>query len=158
DHAMTVTLPRGAGTATGAFASEGLARLRIGLMQSGLDPKFFKWPPDHDPDRAPYRGLKSLEAEDAGIFFGREEPTLVALEMLRGLREAPRPRLLVIVGASGAGKSSFMRAGLLPRLARDDLNFLPLPVIRPGRAVLTGDAGLIASLERALKAIGQVHT
>src|SRR5262249_639433 len=85
-----------------------------------------------------------------------EEPTLVALEMLRGLREAPRPRLLVIVGASGAGKSSFMRAGLLPRLARDDLNFLPLPVIRPGRAVLTGDAGLIASLERALKAIGQV--
>jgi hypothetical protein len=41
--------------------------------------------------------------------------------MLRGLREAPPPRLLVILGASGAGKSFFMRAGLLPRLERDDL-------------------------------------
>jgi formylglycine-generating enzyme required for sulfatase activity len=157
DHAMTVTLPRGAGTATGAFASQGLGRLRIGLMQSGLSPRYFKWPPDHDTERAPYRGLKPLEAGDAGIFFGREEPTLVALDILRALREAPAPRLLVIVGASGAGKSSFMRAGLLPRLARDDLHFLPLPVIRPERAALTGNAGLIASLERALKASGQVY-
>src|SRR5262249_5224451 len=37
------------------------------------------------------------------------------------------------------------------RLARDSQRFLPLPVIRPERAVLTGDAGLISSLERALK-------
>jgi hypothetical protein len=74
--------------------------------------------------------------------------------MLRGLRDAPPPRLLVILGASGAGKSSFMRAGLLPRLERDDLHFLPLPVIRPERAVLTGDTGLIACLEQALKVAG----
>jgi hypothetical protein len=56
---------------------------------------------------------------DAGIFFGREGPTVVGLDLLRGLRELPPPRLLVILGASGAGKSSFMRAGLLPRIARD---------------------------------------
>jgi hypothetical protein len=72
--------------------------------------------------------------------------TLIALDMLRGLRDAPPLRLLVILRASGAGKSSFMRAGLLPRLERDDLHFLPLPVIRPERAVLTGDTGLIACL------------
>jgi formylglycine-generating enzyme required for sulfatase activity len=154
DHSMTVTLPLSAGTATGAFASEGLTRLRSGLMQTGLDPKFFKWPPDRDPDRAPYRGLKPLEADDAGIFFGREGPAVAALDMLRGLREAAPPRLLVILGASGAGKSSFMRAGLLPRLERDDQHFLPLPVIRPERAVLTGDSGLIASLHQAQKATG----
>jgi formylglycine-generating enzyme required for sulfatase activity len=154
DHVVTVTLPRGAGTATGAFASEGLTRLRIGLLQTGLDPKFFKWPPDHDPNRAPYRGLKPLEADDAGIFFGREGPTVVALDMLRGLREVPPPRLLVILGASGAGKSSFVRAALLPRLGREDQHFLPLPVIRPERAVLTGDSGLIAGLEQAQKAAG----
>jgi hypothetical protein len=71
-----------------------------------------------------------------------------------GLRELPPPRLLVILGASGAGKSSFMRAGLLPRLARDDLHFLPLPVIRPERAAISGDTGLIASLEQALSAAG----
>jgi hypothetical protein len=146
--------PNGAGTATGAFASEGLARLRIGLMQTGLDPRFFKWPPERDPDRAPYRGLKPLEADDAGIFFGREGPTVVALDMLRGLRDALPPRLMVILGASGAGKSSFMRAGLLPRLERDDQHLLPLPVIRPERAVLTGDSGLIASLEQAQKRVG----
>jgi formylglycine-generating enzyme required for sulfatase activity len=154
DHTVTVTLPGGAGTATGAFASEGLNRLRIGLMQTALDPSFFKWPPDRNPDRAPYRGLKPLEADDAGIFFGREGPTVVALDMLRGLRDAPSPRLMVILGASGAGKSSFMRAGLLPRLERDDEHFLPLPVIRPERTVLTGDGGLIASLEQAQKAVG----
>jgi formylglycine-generating enzyme required for sulfatase activity len=158
DHSVTVTLPRGAGTATGAFASEGLTRLRIGLMQSGLDPKYFKWPPDHEPDRAPYRGLKPLEADDAGIFFGREGPTIVGLDILRGLRDAPPPRLLVILGASGAGKSSFMRAGLLPRLEREDQHFLPLPVIRPERAVVTGDSGLITCLEEALKAVGMTRS
>jgi hypothetical protein len=49
---------------------------------------------------------------------------------VRGLRDTTQPRLLLI-GASGAGKSFFLRAGLLPRLKRDDLNFLPLPVSAP---------------------------
>jgi formylglycine-generating enzyme required for sulfatase activity len=155
DHELTVMLPQDAGSATVKFASEGLARLRIGLMQSGLDPKYFKWPADHDPDRSPYRGLKPLEAEDAGIFFGREGPIIIGLDILRSLREGPAPRILVILGASGAGKSSFMRAGLLPRLAREDQHFLPLPVIRPERAALTGDSGLIASIENAMKAVSQ---
>ena len=85
-------------------------------MQAGLDARYFAWPPEVDPDRAPYRGLQPLEAEDAGIFFGRDGPTVVGLDLLRGLRDAAPPRLLVILGASGAGKSSFLRAGLLPRL------------------------------------------
>ena len=63
----------------------------------------------------------------------------------------------MILGASGAGKSSFLRAGLLPRLARESQHFLPLPVIRPERAVLTGETGLIASLEKALKEGGFAH-
>jgi hypothetical protein len=154
----TVTLPPGDKTATVKLSKDGLNRLRIGLMQSGIDPKYFAWPPGHDPDRAPYRGLHPLEAEDAGIFFGRDGPTVIGLDMLRGLREAPPPRLLVILGASGAGKSSFMRAGLLPRLAREDQHFLPLPVIRPERAVITGESGLVASLEQALRTAGLART
>ena len=151
DHKVTVTPPPGDKSVTVAFAEDGLERLRIGLMQAGLDARYFAWPPEHDPERAPYRGLEPLEAEDAGIFFGRDGPTIVGLDLLRGLREAAPPRLLVILGASGAGKSSFLRAGLLPRIARESQHFLPLPVIRPERAVLSGEAGLIASLETALK-------
>jgi hypothetical protein len=151
DHKVTVSPPPGDQAVTVAFAEAGLERLRIGLMQAGLDARYFAWPPASDPDRAPYRGLEPLEAEDAGIFFGRDGPIVVGLDLLRGLREAPPPRLVVILGASGAGKSSFLRAGLLPRLARESQHFRPLPVIRPVRAVLSGEAGLIASLERALK-------
>jgi len=152
DHKVTVRPPPGDKTVMVAFAEDGLERLRIGLMQAGLDARYFSWPPEHDPDRAPYRGLEPLEAEDAGIFFGRDGPTVVGLDLLRGLREAAPPRLLVILGASGAGKSSFLRAGLLPRLARESHHFVPLPVIRPERAVISGEAGLIACLETALKA------
>ena len=115
---------------------------------------FSFWPPPNDPDRPPYRGLKPLEAEDAGIFFGRDAPIVEALDALRGLRESVAPRLLVILGASGAGKSSFLRAGLLPRLARDDRNFITLSVIRPERAALSGETGLLRAIETALAAHG----
>ncbi len=134
------------------FSLEGLSRLKSGLQRAGLHASYFAWPPEHDPQRAPYRGLKPLEADDAGIFFGREAPVIEAIDRLRGLREAAPPRLLVILGASGAGKSSFLRAGLLPRLVRDDATFLPFPVIRPERAAITGETGLINALAAAFEA------
>jgi hypothetical protein len=133
------------------FSRGGLTRLKNGLAKAGLDPRFFAWPPEDDPERPPYRGLRPLEASDAGIFFGREAAKIEVLDRLRGLRDAAPPRVLVILGASGAGKSSFLRAGLLPRLARDDRNFLVLPPVRPERAALSGDTGLVRSLETALK-------
>ena len=149
---FSVTLPHTSQTVEVAFSDEGLRRLRLGLFSAGLDARFFAWPPADDPERPPYPGLRALEAEDAGIFFGREGPIVEALDELRGLRETAPPRILVILGASGAGKSSFLRAGLLPRLARDDRNFLPLPIIRPERAAITGETGLLAALERAVAA------
>lgn len=118
------------------FSKEGLARLKAGLTKAGLDPRFFAWPPENEPGRAPYRGLSPMEANDAGIFFGRDGPIIQSLDALRGLAEAAPPRLFVLLGASGAGKSSFLRAGLLPRLDRDYGHFLPLPVIRPEHAML----------------------
>lgn len=138
-----------------SFSAEGLARLRRGLEEAGLDPRYFAWPPPGDPARPPYRGLLPLEAEDAGIFFGRDAQIIEALDALRGLRERAPPRQFVILGASGAGKSSFLRAGLLPRLARDR-DFLTLPVIRPERAVISGDSGLVVSLDTALSRAGIV--
>jgi TIR domain len=142
DHVMLrVVLPITHEEAHVTFSVEGLQRLKHGLEEAGLDAKYFAWPPQSDPNRPPYRGLRPFEAEDAGIFFGRDGPIVEALDRLRGLRETTPPRLLVILGASGAGKSSFLRAGLFPRLARDDWNFLPLPIIRPERAAISGDAG-----------------
>jgi hypothetical protein len=126
--------------------------LKRGLEKAGLDARFFPWPPAREPDRAPYRGLKSQEADDAAIFFGRDAPIVDDIDRLRGLRAGASPRLMAILGASGAGKSSFLRAGLLPRLNRDYAQFIPLPVVRPGRAALTGETGLINALAAILPA------
>ncbi|MEA2897583.1 MAG: hypothetical protein QOJ84_3198 [Bradyrhizobium sp.] len=151
DHVMVrAFLPGSQDEVHVTFSQEGLTRLRIGLERAGLDARFFAWPPETDPNRPPYRGLRPLETADAGIFFGREAPTIEALDRIRGMKDAAAPRMLVLLGASGAGKSSFLRAGLLPRLARDDRNYLALPVIRPERAAITGEGGLLRSLEAVL--------
>jgi hypothetical protein len=128
------------------FSTSGLARLRTGLVKAGLNPLFFEWPPKHDLKRIPYRGMSPLEADDCGIFFGREAPTNELMARLRGLRIDPSPRFMVILGASGAGKSSFLRAGILPRLSRDERHFLPLPIVRPTNSVLWGEHGLLQAL------------
>jgi hypothetical protein len=128
------------------YSQAGLARLKRGLIKAGLDARFFAWPPESEPDRPPYRGLKPLEAADAGVYFGRDAPIVEAIDRLRGLRAGAPPRLFVILGASGAGKSSFLRAGLLPRLARDDTQFIALPVVRPERATLSGETGFVNAL------------
>ena len=148
---FSVVLPRMSQTVEVDFGADGLRRLKIGLQAARLDAKHFAWPPESDPNRPPYRGLKPLEAEDAGIFFGRDAPIAETLDTLRGLRDGAPPRLLVILGASGAGKSSFLRAGLFPRLARGDQTFLPLPIIRPERAAISGETGLLRALEGAFE-------
>jgi formylglycine-generating enzyme required for sulfatase activity len=155
---LRVTMPITGEEAHVTFSAEGLTRLKSGLQRAGLDSRFFAWPPGNDPNRPPYRGLRPLEAEDAGIFFGRDAPIVETLDRLRRLRDATPPRLLVILGASGAGKSSFLRAGILPRLQRDDGNFLVLPVIRPERAAINGEAGLVRSIEMAIQAQDLIHT
>jgi len=149
---VRVLLPRTREEVYVTLSKEGLTQLRKALVTAGFEPRYFAWPPAHDPDRAPYRGLRPLEAEDAGIFFGRDDQIVEALDTLRGLREQAAPRLMVILGPSGVGKSSFLRAGVLPRLARDDRNFLPLPVVRPERAAITGESGLLHAVEAALAA------
>jgi energy-coupling factor transporter ATP-binding protein EcfA2 len=58
----------------------------------------------------PFPGLRPFEADEDYLFFGREGQTD---ELLRRLR---RTRFLAIVGTSGSGKSSLVRAGLLPAL------------------------------------------
>ena len=63
---------------------------------------------------SPYRGLKAFREQDAGVFFGREVATAQVLE--RMARLVTHPRVLVVSGASGAGKSSLLAAGVLPQV------------------------------------------
>jgi hypothetical protein len=131
---------------TAGNRTEGHERLRIGLQRAGLHPGAFSWPPKDEPNRPIFRGLRVLEEKDAAIFFGRDAQITQALDTIRRLRDGAPQRMLVILGASGAGKSSFLRAGLLARLRRDTERFLVLPAVRPGRAALTGPTGLRRAL------------
>ncbi|MEW9553216.1 helix-turn-helix domain-containing protein [Nonomuraea sp. NPDC050783] len=63
----------------------------------------------------PYRGLDGFDREHAGWFFGREK---VTERLVTELTRSPAPgRPLVVVGASGSGKSSLLQAGVAARLA-----------------------------------------
>ncbi len=139
------------------FREAGLDLLRRGLERAGLDARSFPWPPASDPKRAPYRGLSALEPEDAAIFFGRDAAIVRGLDRIRGLVEGGAEKVLVILGGSGSGKSSFLRAGLWPRLLRDDATFLPLPVIRPETKVITGSFGLSVALATAFERLGSAR-
>ncbi|MGD2145497.1 MAG: helix-turn-helix domain-containing protein [Anaerolineae bacterium] len=64
---------------------------------------------------APYKGLRYFDETDAELFFGREALTDLLLERLYEQLDSDC-RFLAIVGASGSGKSSLVRAGLIPAL------------------------------------------
>jgi len=95
------------------------------------------------PTPVPYKGLVRFEAGDAGLFFGRER--LVA-QLVARLVTA---RFLAVLGASGSGKSSLVRAGLLPTLAAGALpgsdTWVPL-VLAPGPEPLAALADRLAPL------------
>ena len=67
----------------------------------------------------PYKGLRPFQAADAADFFGRER--LVKRLIGRLVEKTPAARFLAIVGPSGSGKSSLVRAGLIPALWRGEL-------------------------------------
>lgn len=69
--------------------------------------------------RTPYPGLRSFEAVDHDLFFGREELVERLLSMLDDVVVEPAP-MLVVVGPSGSGKSSLLRAGLQAALTQVD--------------------------------------
>jgi hypothetical protein len=66
-------------------------------------------------DQSPYRALSTYQVEHSHIFFGRDDQVTEFLDRLQQAAEAKRPGGLV-EAASGAGKSSFVQAGLLARL------------------------------------------
>jgi hypothetical protein len=123
------------------FNRAALNAIHAKLIDWGIAPDAFAWPPRHNPKAPPYPGLDAFDEDSAGIFFGREADVMAGIRDLRQIRHRGSPRLLVIQAASGAGKSSFLRAGLWPRLVRT-AEFVPLAVVRPATGIITGQRGL----------------
>jgi lysozyme family protein len=120
-----------------------LIRLARGLKEHGLDPSSaFDW----QPDRPIYPGLAAFDVEDAAIFFGRSEESCQVVEALRRMRlqAAGTPKMLLITGASGSGKSSLMRAGVLARLRKESRTSIVLRPIRRGNDAMAALADALA--------------
>jgi WD40 repeat protein/transcriptional regulator with XRE-family HTH domain len=102
---------------------------------------------------SPYRGLAVFGEQDAGWFFGREAAAVALLDRMSRLLAGVG--LLVVSGASGAGKSSLLRAGVLPRIREDGLAAVPgaaswpCVVFTPTRAPLDELALRVAPLAGA---------
>ena len=78
----------------------------------------------------PYRGLARFEPGDRGRFFGRDKLTFDALDLVG------RRRFTAVFGASGSGKSSLLRAGLIPALRETQdvaLRLAALRILTPGQ-------------------------
>jgi WD40 repeat protein/transcriptional regulator with XRE-family HTH domain len=79
----------------------------------------------------PYKGLYYFDESDAELFFGREELTEMLVDRINsGLKSGQR--FLAVVGASGSGKSSVVRAGVIPALRwRQPSSGWPIFVMTP---------------------------
>ena len=138
------------GGAPVSFNTAALDQLKNATKGTGIGPEHFEWPPKSDPNRAPYRGWNPLADVDAGVFFGRDAAIVLGMDELRAMRLAGLKSLFVVLGPSGTGKSSFLRAGLIPRLQRDDRHFVALGIMRPAGDALHGLAKAIHSARTAL--------
>jgi formylglycine-generating enzyme required for sulfatase activity len=135
-------------------------RLKAGLREAGalsrvgLDPEAFAI--DRNLRLMPFPGLSSFgdDDADAALFYGRSREIAETLEELRKVRAERDLRPFVILGASGAGKSSLLKAGIIPRLRREAPAWLPLRAFRPGADPLLNFAETLA---RTLADFGKVE-
>lgn len=120
-----------------------LARIRTDFQPKAFD------------GRSPYVGLASFREQDADRFFGRE--TLIQ-DLLGRVQKS---RCIVIAGPSGSGKSSLVRAGLIPALKKGrvpDSQYWLYGTLKPGRTPLDELGRVAAGLAKAPKARQEIQT
>ncbi|MBC3989652.1 WD40 repeat domain-containing protein [Streptomyces sp. AC563] len=101
-------------------------------------------PAEQGESVAPYRGLARFDVADADVFFGREALTERLADLVR------EHRFIAVFGPSGSGKSSLLRAGLVPRLRAGDDARRPVAAIRiltPGAHPLRTHAARLEAAE-----------
>jgi hypothetical protein len=87
----------------------------------------FTW----DGSRPPFPGLLAFQEEDAAIYFGRDDDIRRLIERLEARRAQGGAKLIALLGSSGSGKSSLLRAGVIPRLKGAGRNWIVVPAMRP---------------------------
>ena len=87
----------------------------------------------------PYQGLRAFTAETRQFFFGRDREIQTLVQKVQDCK------FVAVIGASGSGKSSVVRAGLIPRL--EELGWRVLPVMMPGTDPIAALQSSIDSLE-----------
>jgi hypothetical protein len=96
-------------------------------LQANLKPRDLQF---WDKKQAPFPGLPAFEEHQAPVFFGREREIVSVCERLSSLAFRPEAFLLLL-GAAGCGKTSLVRAGVIPQLKHN--NWVVLPPFRPSR-------------------------
>jgi TIR domain len=113
------------------------------LRDLGVAPNSFDW---KLVDTGPYPGLRALQEGDEAILFGRDLEIRNCIRYLEELNDRISNRTLIIQAPSGAGKSSFLRAGLWRRL-RGHAGFTPLCIVRAKHGVVRNqDWGFVSGL------------
>ena len=126
-------------------------------LLKGLEPLSWQsrlpWPPPAEPGASPFPGLDTFERRHAAVFFGQDG---VRRDLQATIHQLPqrKSRLLLILGASGCGKSSLLRAGLVPWLAEADRRrWIVLEPFRPGKKPFDW---LHQALEEGFRAFGGI--
>ena len=117
------------------FETQAEALLRKWLEEKVLHGRSVVWP--IALKGSPFRGLAAFGAKHASVFFGRNRDITKATDRLKDAAEKNCPFLLV-VGASGSGKSSLVRAGMVARLTAagvvPSIDAWRVAVMRPGES------------------------
>ena len=120
----------------GIDPSPELQRLEVAILGQTADLD------DVQAPACPYKGLASYQLDDADLFYGRDD---LVDELVEAVRTAS---FVVVVGSSGAGKSSALRAGLVKALETRNLSGLRhVSVITPGTSPLRSIYQVPASVD-----------
>jgi WD40 repeat protein len=103
--------------------------------------------------RSPFPGFNAFEEQDAAIFFGRDPEINGVIEKVKS-GSGRSKKTLILLGGSGTGKSSLLKAGALPRLRRErDVDGKPVflvALMRPGASPLRSALTALRSLDPQL--------
>lgn len=93
----------------------------------------------HLPEGNPYRGLQSFDEQHKDLFFGRASDISAVIDRLRS------EPIVILAGNSGVGKSSLIRAGVLPQITAGVLGPMRVVTIVPGRRPLASLSSALAN-------------